>query len=691
MVAVLFDFGNGRFSWGFVPLPDPSNAWCATVDAAEGLGFELEYSFSQYGVFLESVDGVDTPDDFSRYWGLWSWSDVDRTWSDPGMGALGLDVGEGDSVAWRFAAWGEPGPDPNPITLDPWLSFRGGKDVQGVSNSPALPAGATFWEEDLANGPIDSTLAVADGRVFGITAGIFDWNLFEFIDLPTVFALDAFSGDVLWEHEFEGSGGFEIGSPAYHDGKVFATLSNRVVIALDAEDGTVLWETPVEGDGLSSSPTVASGLVITGTGGGKVVAMHTSNGTTVWEANVSGWVYLAQPTVHEGVVYIGTDNGTVHALSLDDGAEVWTFEKEGRFRGTPLVYEGNIYLIRGVYDSFIAREGYLLSLDMDGNERWERDIGTTGSSPAALDGTVVVGSSAGLRAFDTEGNTRWSFTESGPVTSSPAIAGERIYFVTNVNDEDAGLHTSVFSLFPDGDEDWRKELRPRNWALSSVAIADGRIYVATDAGWVYSLGDTSFTASFTWTAEGGHVTLNDTSESFGASIIKWLWTVEDVGWFETRNVSVQINSSGDHPVTLQAYDEFGRKVDVTMNVTVVLPDLSAGFTHVVDGKAVILTANDTGPDLVIEGYLWEIEGEDDPITGETVAHEFARAGTYEVTLTITDEYGRTSSSVQEVIVKREGTEEDGLFDNPVVLYGLVGFLVIIALIGVAVAVRGGKE
>ncbi|NIP33514.1 MAG: hypothetical protein GWN18_01135, partial [Thermoplasmata archaeon] len=93
MVAVLFDFGNGRFSWGFVPLPDPSNAWCATVDAAEGLGFELEYSFSQYGVFLESVDGVDTPDDFSRYWGLWSWSDVDRTWSDPGMGALGLDVG----------------------------------------------------------------------------------------------------------------------------------------------------------------------------------------------------------------------------------------------------------------------------------------------------------------------------------------------------------------------------------------------------------------------------------------------------------------------------------------------------------------------------------------------------------------------------------------------------------------------
>jgi hypothetical protein len=64
-VAVLFDFGDGRWAWNDVAVPDPANAWCATVAAADALDFELEYSFSQYGVFLESVGGVDTPEEFS--------------------------------------------------------------------------------------------------------------------------------------------------------------------------------------------------------------------------------------------------------------------------------------------------------------------------------------------------------------------------------------------------------------------------------------------------------------------------------------------------------------------------------------------------------------------------------------------------------------------------------------------------
>jgi outer membrane protein assembly factor BamB len=534
-------------------------------------------------------------------------------------------------------------------------------------------------------------LAVADGKVFGITAGIFDWNSFEFTQLPTVFALDAFTGGLLWDFEFRGSGGFEIGSPAYHDGKVFATLSNKVVIALDAGDGGKVWETEVDEEGLSSSPTVAGNLVLTGTGSGKVVALHAGNGSVAWEAKVGGWVYLAQPTVHEGTVYIGTDNGTFHALSLENGSEVWTYEDEGRFRGTALVHEGSIFLIRGVYDGFIAKEGYLLALDMDGRMLWERDIGTTGSSPAVVGSTVVVGSSGGLRAITTSGELMWRFKDWGPVTSSPVIAGGRIYFVTNVNDSDSGLHTSVFSLAPDGSEDWRKELEPRNWALSSVAIADGRIYVATDAGWVYSLGDTSFNANFEWTADGGNVDLNDTSVSVGANVVTRTWKVpgmEDAG---DRNISVRFTASGDYPVELVVTDEFGRTANVTKVVTVTLPDLVAGFTYVADGRKVTFTANATPQGLAIESYEWTIEGLPTPLNGQTVTHEFEEGGEVEVTLTVTDEYEREASDTQTVEVKKESTGDGGMFDNPTVLYGLVGFVVVIVLVGLAIAVRGRKE
>jgi len=41
-VAVLFDFGDGRWGWADVPLRKPANAWCATVDAADELGYDRE-------------------------------------------------------------------------------------------------------------------------------------------------------------------------------------------------------------------------------------------------------------------------------------------------------------------------------------------------------------------------------------------------------------------------------------------------------------------------------------------------------------------------------------------------------------------------------------------------------------------------------------------------------------------------
>ena len=161
-VAVLFDFGNDSWTWADVPLPDPANAWCATVDAAELLDLYLEYSFSQYGVFLEVVGSSRTPDDFSKYWGLWSWDSDDEVWSSSMVGALDLEVHAGDALAWKFGSFGDPPPDPNPLTRYPWLSFRGGTNVHGDVFRDGPSAGGLFWSRDLRNGPIDSTMVVAE-------------------------------------------------------------------------------------------------------------------------------------------------------------------------------------------------------------------------------------------------------------------------------------------------------------------------------------------------------------------------------------------------------------------------------------------------------------------------------------------------------------------------------------------------
>ncbi|UCC93035.1 MAG: PQQ-binding-like beta-propeller repeat protein [Thermoplasmata archaeon] len=578
-VAVLFDYGDGFWSWADVPVPEPANAWCATVAAAEHLGTDLKYSFSQFGVFLEGVGDVETPDDFSKFWGLRTWDG--EAWESSMVGALDVAVGNGSIVAWQFAAWGDPAPSPTPNTRTPWTQFRGGYTTAGTAVSTLPGAGGMFWSVDLGNGPIDSTMAVADGKVFGITAGMFNWSTFSFDSLPHVFALDATTGTTVWKREFQGQGGFEIGSPAYAGGTLYVTVSSRKVMALDALDGEVLWETQLEGDGLSASPAVVGNRVLVGTGGAQLVSLHANNGTFEWTANVSGWVYLAAPAVADDVVYIGTDNATLHAFHLSNGSEVWTVDMPGRVRGTPLVAGDRIYAISAIYPGFVATEGFLHSLDLDGNELWNVSIGPTGSSPFLMGDLVLVGSQSGLWAIDADdGTVAWRYQEAGPVSASPVGNDMGALVMSNVNDTEEELHTSMFAIEKNGTVVWTRELKPHNWALSSVSVADGVAYTATDEGWVYALGNTPFVADFDFEVDGLKVTVTSNSTSFGVDNVGHVWVFEGTAGSRTGdNITHRFEKGGTYEIQYVFVDEFDRVTMVTKEVTVKPPpeEESPGF------------------------------------------------------------------------------------------------------------------
>lgn len=567
-VAVLFDNGDGSWRWIDVPLPENANAWCATVAAAESQEIELKFSFSQFGVFLEGVGYVDTPDDFSKYWGLWTWDE--DAWASSMVGALDAPVENNSVIAWKFAAFGDPAPAPTPNTRYPWIQFRGGGVYPGHVGWLVPPVGGMFWSVDLDNGPIDSTLAVADGKVFGTTAGMFNWSTFTFDSLPYVFALDTATGEQVWKYDFQGSGGFEIGSPAYAGGVLYVTVSSRKVMALDALDGDLIWETVVDDLGLSSSPTVSGSRVLVGTGSGKLVSLQTSDGTIEWTANVSGWVYLAAPTVHEDIVYIGTDNMTLHAFHLTNGTEVWTTDLPGRVRGTPLVYQDRIFVISAIYPGFVATEGFLHALNMDGKELWNVSIGPTGSSPAPLGPLVIVGSRSGLWAIDLEdGSVLWRYQDAGQISASPVGNLLGVLVLSNENDDENDLHTSVIALDKEGTVAWTRVLEPHNWALSSVSVADGVAYAATDEGWVYALGNTPFHADFDFEVDGLKVTATADSTSMGVDGVEHVWLFEgESGTILGDNATHKFKKGGTYTIEYLFVDEFDRALMVSKDVTV---------------------------------------------------------------------------------------------------------------------------
>jgi alcohol dehydrogenase (cytochrome c) len=143
-----------------------------------------------------------------------------------------------------------------------WLSWRRTLDGQGHSplrqitpeNVHQLRAA---WVWAMNEGGAQTTPLVHDGVMYlANTGGI-------------VQALDASTGDLIWEYRHPGArprGHFR-SIAIYHD-KIFITTPDASVMALNARTGTLAWQTykadPKVGLSQSGGPIIANGVVITG-------------------------------------------------------------------------------------------------------------------------------------------------------------------------------------------------------------------------------------------------------------------------------------------------------------------------------------------------------------------------------------------------------------------------------------------
>jgi outer membrane protein assembly factor BamB len=352
-------------------------------------------------------------------------------------------------------------------------------------------------------------------------------------------------------------------------------------MAIDGDRGELRWDRSGMGTSSVAAPFIPGGAVVSGAISG-LSSLKDAGGSSneSWNMSLAGGalfaqpsepvvtVYMAQPVVSGGRVYIGTEFGSLHALNLSDGKILWSAWLGGRVRGTVLVDGDRLYATSSQYEGLSAVNGSLYCLDLDGKVLWNASLPPTGSSPARLGDLIVVGSSAGLHALTLDGKPAWRYTTSGPVSSSPAVAGDRCYFVTNIDNATAGLFSSFVVVDGRGNRVWARTLEPHDWALASPAIADSRAYVASDNGWAYCLGDTPFGANFTFEVHGNRATFADITNRSSFSLANWTWNLGDgsTGWGSSF-VHVY-ERSGQYNVTLTVVDEFGRMVSVSRQVVV---------------------------------------------------------------------------------------------------------------------------
>lgn len=280
------------------------------------------------------------------------------------------------TVAWEFrgdgGAFGPPAVEGDTV-------YVGATD--GRLYAVAIPTGKERWryraDEDLTTRP-----AVAHGSVY--VASLQD----------TLFCVDQATGAWRWHHrrETKAAQGFTIfGAAAAAAGPdaVFAAYSDGVAAALDPKTGAARWErqiAPADDHLDVDSIALDGGRLYAAAFSGAVLAVDARTGDVAWKASAPA---AARVVTGAGMV-VAVTSTSVQGFSIADGSAIWTVPLKGSPAGDPVP----------------AGKWLLVPSGAQGLRWLEIATGRT------------------LRVFD----------PGTGVSASPAVAGRRVYVLSNWGD-----------------------------------------------------------------------------------------------------------------------------------------------------------------------------------------------------------------------------------------------------------------
>ncbi len=312
----------------------------------------------------------------------------------------------------------------------------------GATVSGVTPAGAVAWSTDLTP-PADK-----DDQATGGGLAYHDGRLYVSSGFGRVSALEASSGQILWQQKLEATGS---GQPTVRDGLLYLVAGDDTGWAIDLKDGRIAWQvsaTPSVGNILGApAPALTSDLAVFAFGSGDLIATFRKGGLRRWNASVAGQRVgsaaaqigdvTGAPVVSGSRIFVGNHSGRTVALDANSGDRIWT------------AFNGALGPVWPAGDSvfMVSDRNQLMRLDAgDGSTVWAVDLPGFENDKARKRGPiyahygpilagsqlVIASSDDRIRFFDPKDGRLTSSVEiAGGAASAPVVAGQTLYVVSS--------------------------------------------------------------------------------------------------------------------------------------------------------------------------------------------------------------------------------------------------------------------
>ena len=188
-------------------------------------------------------------------------------------------------------------------------------------------------------------------------------------------------------------------------------------------------------------------------------------------------------------------------------------------------------------------------------------------------------------------------------------------------------------------------------AVYSTALAPAQVHAQYDLGSVVL--NAAPVAAFTAAATDLSVAVDGTTSSDSdGTIASYAWQFGD-GAVGTGSTATHLYAAaGTYTITLTVTDDDGATTSVSHDVTVAAPNQPPTAAFTVTTSELTASVDGTGsadPDGPVASYAWDF-GDGTTATGATATHTYAAAGTFTITLLVTDGHGATGQTTHDVSV-----------------------------------------